>query len=275
MLEARWRLNHFACVGLDIDPDSKKFPKHLLEQYSDDKAKAMEMFGCIIADATHELVCAYKPNSAFYEAQGWGGMRALQNIVAYIKEKYPEIPIIDDAKRGDIGNTGELYARAIFEKLGADAVTLNPYLGKDAAQPFLNYKRKGCIVLCRTTNPSAVEFQDHGKEEGKPLYKKIAEDVRDSWNENGNCLLVVGATYPEDMKSIREIAGDIPFLIPGVGKQEGDIVAAVQAGMDSNKRAIIINSSSAVIHASSGTDFAEAARNATEKLHNAINNARR
>lgn len=270
LLEARWELGRFACVGLDIDPDSDKFPKHLLEQYTD-KTKAMEMFGYSIADATYDLVCAYKPNSAFYEAQGWEGMRALENIVAYIKKKYPEIPIIDDAKRGDIGTTGELYARAIFEKLGADAVTLNPYLGKDAIQPFLNYKQKGCIILCRTTNPSAVEFQDHGKEEGKPLWKKIAEDVRDSWNKNGNCLLVVGATYPEEMKEIRKIVGDIPFLIPGVGAQGGnDLEAVVQAGMDSKRQGMIINSSRGILYASSGTDFAEKARKATEELHAAI-----
>lgn len=273
LLKKQWERGRFACVGLDIDPDSDKFPKHLLEQHQD-KAKAMEMFGCIIADATHELVCAYKPNSAFYEAQGWEGMRALQNIIAYIKQQYPDISIIDDAKRGDIGNTGALYARAIFEILGADAVTLSPYLGKDAIQPFLDYAQKGCIILCRTSNPGAKEFQDIKDESGKPLWKKVAEHVRDSWNENGNCLLVVGATYPEEMMGIRKIVGDVPFLIPGIGKQGGDVNAAVQAGVDSNKQGVIINSSSAVIYASSGKDFAQAARTATEELHAAINNAR-
>lgn len=273
LLKTRWEQGLFGCIGLDIDPDSEKFPRHFLEQYKN-KSQAMEMFGCIIADMTHSHVCAYKPNSAFYEAQGWEGMRALRNIVAYIKEKYPEIPIIDDAKRGDIGATSEQYARAIFETFGFDAVTLNPYLGRDALQPFLNYKHKGCIILCRTSNPGAGEFQDEETKDGKPFWQKVAEHVRDSWNANGNCLLVVGATYPDEMKEIRKIVGDVPFLVPGVGKQGGDLNAAVLAGMDSNGEGIIINSSSAIIYTSSGIDFAKAAAEEAKKLHNAIINAR-
>ncbi len=271
LLKARWDQSLFVCVGLDIEYE--KIPRHILEKNSG-RGESMTAFGCEIVDATHDLVSAYKPNSAFFEAGGAEGMRGLFTIIEYIKKMYPDIPIIDEAKRGDIGSTSALYARGVFDVLGCDPVTLHPYLGKDALQPILDRKEKGCIILCRTSNPGANEFQDFGAEFGKPLWQKVAENVRDSWNEHGNCLLVVGATYPEEMKTIRSLVGDIPFLIPGIGKQGGDIHAAVNASMDSKKQGMIINSSRSIIYASSGEDFAEKAREETLKLHTAINAAR-
>lgn len=268
--------NSLVCVGLDSDinkiPDFIRNGKH-----------PQSTFNKAIIDATHDLVCAYKPNTAFYEQRGFSGIEALKMTCEYIREKYPEIPIIIDAKRGDIGSTNEGYVTFIFDYLGADAVTLHPYLGKEALTPFLERKDKGCIILCRTSNPGAGEFQDlpiltcqvgNKAWQQEKLYKIIAKKVVNEWNTNNNCMLVVGATYPKELKEVRKIAGDMTFLIPGIGAQGGDIQQVVKAGLNSKKTGLIINSSRGIIFASNGKDFAERSRKETDKLRHAINKYR-
>jgi len=217
-----------------------------------------------IVEATHDLVCAYKPNSAFYEAEGAKGIEALKKICEYIQKNYPEIPIILDAKRADIGNTNNGYVKFIFDYLNVDAVTLHPYLGHEAIQPFLDRKDKGSIILCHTSNPGAGEFQDL-LVDGKPLYQRVAMKVVNEWNKNENCLLVVGATYPEEMKIVRSIAPDMPFLVPGIGVQGGDVEATVKAGVDSRGMGAIINSSRGIIFASDPREEATNLRNEINK----------
>ena len=251
------------CVGLDSDFD--KLPVHLkyeeFPQYAFNKA---------LIDATHQLICAYKPNSAFYEARGEKGIHELKMTFDYIHSTYPEIVTILDAKRADIGNTNNGYVRFIFDFLGSDAVTLQPYLGSEAIKPFLERADKGCIILCKTSNPGAGELQDL-QVNGEPLYKIVAKKVSQEWNQNNNCLLVVGATYPEEIAEVRAITGDMTFLIPGIGVQGGDIEKTVIAGLNSKKAGMIINSSRGVIFASSGTDFAEKAQEEMQKLRDIIN----
>ncbi|NTU74126.1 orotidine-5'-phosphate decarboxylase [Candidatus Roizmanbacteria bacterium] len=256
----------FVCVGLDSD--YTKLPEAVkTKQY------AQYAFNQAIIDATHDLVCAYKPNTAFYEARGVKGIQELKWTCEYIHEHYPEVPIILDAKRADIGNTNNGYVSFAYDYLEVDAVTVHPYLGKEAIQPFLDRKDKGTIILCRTSNPGAGELQDI-KVEGKPFYLHLAEKISKKWNENENCLLVVGATYPEEMKQIREVTGDMTFLVPGIGAQGGDIKATLEAGLNSNKEGLIVSSSRGVIFASNGEDFAENEREETLKLRNQINQYR-
>lgn len=263
-LEKGWAKGKFVCIGLD--PVESKLPKGVKSFYKFNKA---------IVDATHDLVIAYKPNSAFYEALGPRGIEELKKTIAYIKNKYPDVLVILDAKRADIGSSNEGYVTFAFEFLGADAVTIHPYLGKEAVQPFLDMKNKGVIVLARTSNPGASEFQDIKNKKGEPLFLTVAQKVAKDWNINGNCALVVGATYPKELALIRKAVGDIPFLIPGIGAQGGDVDKTVKAGMDSNKQGIIINSSRAIIFASSGADFADVARQKTIQLGNQIKLARK
>lgn len=259
--------NSLLCVGLDSD--HTKLPPHLVN-----KPNAIFEFNKSIIDATADLVCAYKPNSAFYEAQGSEGLDQLKQTVDYIHEKYPIIPIILDAKRADIGSTNIGYVDHIFGYLGMDAVTLHPYLGREALEPFLSLEDKGLIILCRTSNPGAGEFQDM-EIVGKPLYEHVAEKVKDEWNNKKNCLLVVGATYPEEMKRIRALVGpDMVFLVPGVGAQGGDVRSVLENGLGANQRGLIINSSRGVIFASSGEDFAETARREAIALRDEINKHR-
>ncbi|PIZ02516.1 orotidine-5'-phosphate decarboxylase [Candidatus Gottesmanbacteria bacterium CG_4_10_14_0_8_um_filter_37_24] len=220
------------------------------------------------------MVCAYKPNSAFYEAQGEEGIRQLKQTVYFVKENYPKIPVILDAKRADIGNTNEGYVKFAFDHLGADAITLHPYLGKDALKPFLERRDKGLFILCRTSNSGAGEFQDL-EIDGKPLYQVIAAKVAKDWNYNGNCGLVVGATYPKELDIVRHIVGNIPILIPGIGAQGGDLEKTVQAGVDKTGLNALINSSRGIIFASTGVNFAEKAREEALKLKNLINKQRR
>jgi len=211
--------NSLVCVGLDSE--ISKIPAHL----QSDKTPQFT-FNKAIIDATHDLVCAYKPNSAFYEARGVDGIAELKMTCDYIRQSHPEIVLILDAKRADIGSTNEGYVTYAFDWLGADAITLHPYLGKEALKPFLDRKDKGCIILCRTSNPGAGEFQDLKLDSGNQaieLYQRVAEKVAKDWNYNGNCGLVVGATYPEELEIVRRIANDLPFLIPGIGAQGGDI----------------------------------------------------
>ena len=239
----------------------------------------MFRFNQQIVDSTHDLVCAYKPNAAFYEAQGDQGLRALARTIRYIKEQHPDIPVILDVKRADIGNTNLGYVQAAFDELGADAITVHPYLGKDALEPFLARKDKGIIVLVRTSNPGAGEFQDLYVSElielsTTRLYEYVATKVSKEWNENENVGIVVGATYPTELAHIRKIVGDMPILIPGVGAQGGEVEATVTSGKDSRGWGMIINSSRGIIFASKGEDFAQAARKAAETLRGEVNKYR-
>lgn len=264
LLRSRWALGTAVCVGLDTE--YAKIPEHLKKG---DVRVALFSFNKAIIDATAEYVCAYKPQSAYYEAGGPDGIAALIDTAQYVREKYPEIPLILDAKRADIGSTNDAYVKAAFEIGGFDAITLHPYLGAEALKPFLDQKDKGCIILCRTSNPGAGEFQDL-MVDGEPLYTHVAHRVSGEWNKNGNCALVVGATYPEELACVRQIIGDMPILIPGIGAQGGDVEKTVKAGKNSSGEGMIINSSRGIIFASHGEDFSERARQETLTLRNEI-----
>lgn len=269
-LEARWRENTLVCVGLDSSysriPACVKKPDLTYVEH-------VFNFNQAIVDATHDLVCAYKPNDGFYE--GPEGKQALLLTVKYIQEKYPGIPIIYDCKRADIVTTDAGYADWAFGRLQSDAVTVSPYMGQEALRPFLDQEDKGVLVLAKTSNPGAGEFQDLIlAQTGEPLYLEIARKVAEKWNSHGNCGLVIGATYPQELAQIREVVGDLPILIPGIGAQGGDLKATVEAGKDSQGMGMIINSSRGIIFASSGEDFGEAARKAAEQLRNQINSYR-
>jgi orotidine-5'-phosphate decarboxylase len=244
------------CVGLD--PDPARLP-------IDDLAG----FNRAIVEATADLVCAYKPNLAFYEALGEEGYAALKETLAAIPA---DVPTIADAKRGDIGNTARGYARAVFDVLGFDAVTVNPYLGGDSLEPFIQREDRGVFVLCRTSNPGAADIQDLAVGNGRasrPLYQVVAELAR-RWNTRGNVGLVTGATYPEELARVRELCPDMVLLIPGVGAQAGDLAAAVRGGLDARRGGILVNASRGVLYASAGADFAEAAREAARALRDEI-----
>ncbi len=259
--------NSLFCVGLD--PDVAKLPPQLQSS-----PQPLLEFNKAIIDATADLVCAFKLNSAFYEALGTSGLQQLKLTTQYINKTYPAIPVILDAKRADIGNTNQGYAISTFDYLGMDAVTVHPYLGGEALQPLLDRADKGVIVLCRTSNPGAAEFQDL-QADGQPVYMHVAQKVAQDWNKNQNCLLVVGATYPQEMKAIRQAVGpDIFFLVPGVGAQGGDIAAIMAAGLGPNQNELIINSSRDIIYASAGKDFAQAARVRAQATYDEINKHR-
>lgn len=254
------------CVGLD--PDLDKLPDHIKE-----KDNPLFSFNKEIIDATADLVCAFKPNSAFYEAIGEEGIRELRMTCDYLKMTHPDVPIILDAKRADIGHTNDGYVQYAFDYLQVDAITVQPYLGSEAIAPFLKRTDKGIIVLCRTSNPGAGELQDL-EIKGKKLYEIIAEKVVNDWNKNNNCLLVIGATYPKELKEIRNIVGDMTFLVPGVGAQGGEVADIVTHGLNSKKAGMIISSSRGVIYAGNGVDFAQKSREACEKLKVEINTYR-
>ena len=264
-IETEWeKKNTLVCVGLDSD--ITKIPKHLRNL----KTPLFE-FNKAIVKATADLVCAYKPQIAYYSASGME--RDLELTIDYIHGSYPDIPVILDAKRGDIGSTAEKYVQEVFDRYKADAVTVNPYLGYDALQPFLDQKDKGVIILCRTSNPGAGDIQDL-ESNRKKLYQIVAEKAVHKWNENGNILLVVGATFPQELKEIRSIVGDIPLLVPGIGAQGGDVQQTVINGMTRNGTGMIINSSRRIIYAGKGDGFAEAAREETLRLRDQINQFR-
>jgi orotidine-5'-phosphate decarboxylase len=265
-LRAAWAAQQtLLCVGLD--PDPARLPRHLGAA----KYPVFE-FGRAIVDATADLVCAFKPQIAYYAAAR--AEDQLEMTLAHIRQHHPSIPVILDAKRGDVGSTAEMYAREAFERYQADAVTVNPYLGLDSLQPFLDYADKGVIVLCRTSNPGARDVQDIDSE-GRKLYQLIAEKAAHEWNANGNVLLVVGATYPEELRQIRGIVGDMPLLVPGVGAQGGDVAAVLANGATADGTGLIINSSRAVLYASGGEDFAQAARAVALKTRDEINAQRK
>lgn len=246
------------CVGLD--PDPARMPKGI----------TVTEFNRAIIEATSDLVCAYKPNIAFYEAMGNEGIDALLAT----RDAVPaDIPVIIDAKRGDIGNTAKAYADALFSNWGFDAATVNPYLGLDALQPFLDHKEKGVIILCRTSNASATDFQSlicDYEGQKRPLFEVVAIKAG-QWNTGGNVCLVVGATYPEELKLVREIQPEMPILIPGIGAQGGDLAQTIRYGTDAQGEKAIINSSRQILYASRGKDFAEAARAAALELRDSIN----
>lgn len=273
LLKLKWQEKKFVCVGLDSDYD--KLPESIKNQPEVEESLKIEAaiyeFNKAIIDATHDLVCAYKINSAFYEAeaQTW---EAMLNTFWYIKRTYPEIAVILDAKRADIGNTNNGYVKMAFDTLKADAVTVHPYLGEKAMKPFLDHKDRGIIVLVKTSNEGSDEFQLLKLEGGRRLYEIVAEDVANinKWNYNGNCTVVVGATFPEELKRVREIVGDMTILIPGVGAQGGDLAETLKNGLNSKGEGIIISSSRAIIFASAEGDFAQRAREETEKLDKKI-----
>lgn len=251
--KAQDKNNSLLCVGLDTDLD--KLPAGIRDIDS-----PFFVFNKAIIDATADLVCAFKPNSAFYEARGAAGIEELKLTCDYIVENYPEVPIILDFKRGDIGNTNDKYTEFAFEYLGVDAVTIQPYQGQAAVQSYLDYKDKGIVVLCRTSNDGSGEFQDL-EVNGRKLYQQVAENVATKWNSNKNCLLVIGATYPDELKEVRQITGDdVTFLVPGIGAQGGDVKATLEAGLNKQGRGLIINSSRAILYASDGEDYADFAR---------------
>lgn len=265
-LEAAMSANDsLVCVGLD--PEIDRFPASLRG-----KPQAILEFNRAIIDATADLVCAYKPQIAHYAAVS--AEDQLLETIRYIRERAPGVPVILDSKRGDIGSTAEKYAREAFERYAADAVTINPYLGHDSAEPFLAHADKGIVILCRTSNAGAREFQDL-EVGGRKLYQIVAEQVAREWNTRGNCLLVVGATYPDELADIRARTGEMTFLVPGVGAQGGDVEKAVKSGRRADGRGLVINSSRGILYAGSGDDFAQAARHATLELRAAINAARR
>jgi orotidine-5'-phosphate decarboxylase len=246
------------CVGLDPDPARMPEKTSLLE------------FTKAIIEATSDLVCAYKPNFAFYEALGNEGLETLTRMVKLIPDN---VVTIADAKRGDIGNTAKAYAKAIFSNLGFDAVTVNPYMGSDSLGPFIDYSDRGVLILCRTSNAGAVDFQDlrcEVENGQRPLFEIVAQKASE-WNRHGNIGLIIGATYPEELKLLRQNHPDLPFLIPGIGAQLGDLARTVSNGVDAKGEKTIINSSRQIIYASQGKDFAEAARRAAADLREKIN----
>ncbi|MFI0347237.1 MAG: orotidine-5'-phosphate decarboxylase [Chthoniobacterales bacterium] len=274
LLEIQWSRGNFACVGLDSELEKIPTCAHVRNVQGEiDIVKTIVGFNHSIIEATKDLVCAYKPNSAFYEAHGGIGLTALRETILDIHKIAPNIPVILDAKRADIGNTNIGYEKAAFDFLQADAITLHPYLGSEALAPFLAREEKGIIILCRTSNPGSSELQNL-LIDGEPLYRLIARRIATKWNKNKNCSLVVGATYPKELADLRNLVDDMPFLIPGVGAQGGSVEATVTAAKNSRGDGMIINSSRGIIFASQESDFAEAARRATEKLHHEINRYR-
>jgi orotidine-5'-phosphate decarboxylase len=266
-LNQAWRMNNsLLCVGLD--PDPAKFPSHL-----QGRSDAIFEFCSAIVDATADLACAFKPQIAYFAANR--AEDQLEALIARIHKRHPDIPVILDAKRGDIGNTAEQYAIEVFERYKADAVTINPYMGRDTVEPWLAYKDKGVILLCRTSNPggSDLQFLPVGAD-GTPLFELVAHLVADEWNGNCQCALVVGATFPEELRSVREIVGEMPLLVPGIGAQGGDIEATVKAGKAANGAGLMINSSRAILYAGKGEDYADAARKVALETRDAINRYR-
>ena len=258
------RSDSLACVGLD--PEIERFPRDIAAEPA-----AIFQFNRAIIDATADLVCAYKPQFAHYAA--YEAEDQLERTIEYIHQTHPGVPVILDAKRGDVGHTAERYAIEAFERYGADAVTVNPYLGGDALEPFLRHADKGVVILCRTSNPGARDLQDCVIGPRK-LYQVVAELAAQRWNSRGNCLLVVGATYPHELAEVRALVGDMPLLVPGVGAQGGDVAQAVQNGQTAQGTGLIVSSSRGILYASAGEDFASAARAATQQLRDRINSSR-
>lgn len=261
-LQQAWQTQD-SLLMVGLDPDPSRFPAEL-----NGKKAAITEFCTKIIDATAPYVCGFKPQIAYFAAAR--AEQQLEQICAYIRDKYPHLPIVLDAKRGDIGSTAAQYAKEAFERYQADAVTVNPYMGKDTIQPYLEYDNKGVIILCRTSNVGGADLQDMRLASGTPLYLHIADQVARVWNTNGQCALVVGATYPEEIEQVRKRVGDMPLLIPGIGVQGGDIRATVRAGRTTNGTGMMINSARAIIYASNGDDWQEAAAKTARATRGAI-----
>ena len=260
-LAKRWT-DHDTMLCVGLDPDPAKFPAHL------GGAGAILDFCRAIVDATHDLVCCFKPQIAYFAAND--AEDALVDLIAHIHDRCPGVPVILDAKRGDIGATATQYAREVFERYGADAVTLSPYMGYDTVAPYLEYEGRGAILLCRTSNPGGDDLQSLLlAPDGRPLYLKVADLVANRWNAGGQCGLVVGATYPEELAAVRAAVGDLPILVPGIGAQGGDLEASVAAGATS-AGGLMVSSSRAVLYAGKGEDYADAARRVAIETRDAI-----
>jgi orotidine-5'-phosphate decarboxylase len=271
-LRSAWSTSgSLVCVGLD--PDPSRFPSSLGRD-----AKAIESFCRTIVAATGDLVCAFKPQIAYFAAHG--AETALERLCEHVRDEHPGVVLILDAKRGDIGDTAEMYAREAFDRYGADAVTVNPFLGTDSLEPFFARRDRGTIVLCRTSNPGSGEVQamranQAGQNgDGEPVYEAIARRAADDWSKRASIGLVVGATQPNELAHVRRIVGDLPLLVPGVGAQGGDAATVVRNGATPDGTGLIVNSSRAILYASDGDDFATAARAATSSLRDALNAAR-
>jgi orotidine-5'-phosphate decarboxylase len=265
-LRARWRAaDSLLCVGLD--PDPSRFAPRL-----QGRPDAIREFCCAIADATAPYACAFKPQIAYFASARAEGQ--LEAVLAHIRARHPDVPVILDAKRGDIGPTAEHYAREAFERYGADAVTLSPYMGRDTIEPFLAFEDRGVFLLCRTSNPGSGDLQmlDVG---GERLFERIARLAAGDWNRRGQLGLVVGATYPRELARVRELAPELPLLVPGIGAQGGDVAATLEAGQTPDGGGLLINSSRAILYASVGDHFAEAAARVARDTRDQINRYRR
>jgi orotidine-5'-phosphate decarboxylase len=265
MLAARWRTDD-TLLAVGLDPDPARFPPHLLE-----RPDAIFEFCRSIVDATADLVCAFKPQIAYFASTR--AEDALERLVAHIRARHPAVPVILDAKRGDIGSTAEHYAREAFERYRAHAVTLSPYMGFDSIQPYLAYPDRGAFLLCRTSNAGGNDLQmlDAG---GERVFERVARLAASTWNTNGQLGLVVGATFPAELARVRALVGDLPLLVPGIGAQGGDVEATVRAGQTSRGVGMVVNSSRAILYAGQGADFAERARGAAQATRDEINRYR-
>ncbi|MVW71702.1 orotidine-5'-phosphate decarboxylase [Bordetella sp. 15P40C-2] len=267
LLQQAWA-NGNTLLQVGLDPDPKRFPREL-----DGKPDAIFQFCRDIVDATAQYACSFKPQFAYFAAHR--AEDQLEALCAHIREKYPHLPIVMDGKRGDIGTTAENYAREAYERYGAHALTVNPYMGFDSVEPYLGWKDRGVIVLCRTSNPGGSDLQFLKLDSGEPLYLHVAGLVADKWNAGGQCGLVVGATFPNELAAVRQRIGDsMPLLVPGIGAQGGDVTATVNAGRTQAGTGMMINASRAILYASGGDDWREAAATAAQGLRDEINAVR-
>jgi orotidine-5'-phosphate decarboxylase len=265
-LRSRWHsADSLLCVGLD--PDPTRFPAQLR-----DRDDAIFAFCAAIADATAAYACAFKPQIAYFASAR--AEDQLESLLAHLRQQHPQVPVVLDAKRGDIGATGAHYAREVFERYGADAVTLSPFMGHDSIAPFMDYVDRGIFVLCRTSNPGGDDLQMLDVA-GERLYERLARLAAEKWNRSGQLGLVVGATYPAELARVRAIVGDLPLLVPGIGAQGGDVQASVVAGRTADGTGMLINSSRAILYAGTGEDFAQAAAAAAQRTRDEINRYRR
>jgi orotidine-5'-phosphate decarboxylase len=265
LLNARWRAaDTLLCVGLD--PDPARFPAHL-----QNRPAAIYEFCRAIVDATADMACAFKPQIAYFASAR--AEDQLERLIAHIRAEHPAVPVILDAKRGDIGSTAEHYAREAFERYAAHAVTLSPYMGFDSIEPYLEYPERGAFLLCRTSNAGGNDLQmlDVG---GERVFERVARLAGSTWNRNGQLGLVVGATFPGELARVRALVGDLPLLVPGIGAQGGDVEASVKAGQTAAGVGMVVNSSRAILYAGKGADFAEKARAAAQATRDEINRYR-